>query len=166
MARFSVRFLGCKVSHTDARAVRERLLHDGHTEVEGGGDVAVVNTCCVTNEALAKSRQAAARAARTHRRVFVTGCGAHLSETAFAGLPDNVTVDARLADLREAPLPRADLALVNISTTALAGLAGPLEVARAITSGYLLSDDPALPGFARERRIEVEGWAADVHVRL
>jgi threonylcarbamoyladenosine tRNA methylthiotransferase MtaB len=92
VARFSVRFLGCKVSHTDARAVRERLLHDGHTEVDGGGDVAVVNTCCVTNEALAKSRQAAARAARTHGRVFITGCGAHLSETAFAGLPDNVTV--------------------------------------------------------------------------
>jgi threonylcarbamoyladenosine tRNA methylthiotransferase MtaB len=92
VARFSVRFLGCKVSHTDAQAVRERLLHDGHTEVEGGGDVAVVNTCCVTNEALAKSRQAAARAARMHRRVFVTGCGAHLAEAAFAGLPDNVVV--------------------------------------------------------------------------
>jgi len=92
VARFSVRFLGCKVSHTDARAVRERLLHDGHTEVESDGDVAVVNTCCVTNEALAKSRQAAARAARMHRRVFVTGCGAHLSETVFAGLPENVAV--------------------------------------------------------------------------
>ena len=30
------------------------------------GDVAVINTCCVTNEAVAKSRQAAAQAARTH----------------------------------------------------------------------------------------------------
>ena len=90
MASFSVGFLGCKVSHTDAQAVRERLLGDGH--VERGGDVAVVNTCCVTNEALAKSRQAVSRAARTHARVFVTGCGARLSETAFAGLPANVTV--------------------------------------------------------------------------
>ena len=90
MARFSVRFLGCKVSHTDAQALRERLLADGH--VEGGGDVALVNTCCVTNEALAKSRQAASRAARSHRRVYVTGCGARLSETAFAGLPQNVVV--------------------------------------------------------------------------
>src|SRR5687768_15927545 len=90
MARFSTRFLGCKVSHTDVQLLRERLLADGHTE--GGGEVAVVNTCCVTNEAVAKSRQAAARAARTHRRVYVTGCGARLSETAFAGLPENVTV--------------------------------------------------------------------------
>ena len=45
--------------------MRERLLADGHAEVDGGGDVAVVNTCCVTNEAVSKSRQAAARAART-----------------------------------------------------------------------------------------------------
>jgi threonylcarbamoyladenosine tRNA methylthiotransferase MtaB len=92
MARFMVGFLGCKVSHTDAQALRERLLRDGHEEVEGGGDVAVVNTCCVTNEGLAKSRQAAARAARTHGRVYVTGCGARLSDTAFAGLPENVRV--------------------------------------------------------------------------
>ena len=76
MASFSVRFLGCKVSQTDAQALRERLVRDGHSEVEGGGDVAVVNTCCVTNEGLAKSRQATARAARAHGRVYVTGCAA------------------------------------------------------------------------------------------
>ena len=62
MAQFSIRSLGCKVSQTDAQALRERLLRDGHAE--GGDDVAVVNTCCVTNEALAKSRQAVSRAAR------------------------------------------------------------------------------------------------------
>jgi threonylcarbamoyladenosine tRNA methylthiotransferase MtaB len=95
VATFDVRFLGCKVSHLDAQAVRERLLADGHEEHEAGADVAVVNTCCVTNEALAKSRQAAARAARTHRRVYVTGCGANLDGAAFAGLPGNVVVVAR-----------------------------------------------------------------------
>jgi threonylcarbamoyladenosine tRNA methylthiotransferase MtaB len=94
MASFSVRFLGCKVSQTDAQALRERLLRDGHREVDGSGDVAVVNTCCVTNEGLAKSRQAVSRAARSHARVYVTGCGARLSEQAFAGLPANVTVVA------------------------------------------------------------------------
>ena len=91
MASFSVRFLGCKVSYADAQAVRERLLGDGHHEAEGGGDVAVVNTCCVTHEAISKSRQAASRAARSHRRVYVTGCGANL-DGAFAGMPENVTV--------------------------------------------------------------------------
>ncbi|MFN2467519.1 MAG: MiaB/RimO family radical SAM methylthiotransferase [Gaiellaceae bacterium] len=92
MATFSVRFLGCKVSHTDAQAVRERLAGDGHVERRGAADVAVVNTCCVTHEAIRKSRQAAARAARTHARVYVTGCGANLGRDAFAGLAPNVLV--------------------------------------------------------------------------
>jgi threonylcarbamoyladenosine tRNA methylthiotransferase MtaB len=88
---FSVRFLGCKVSHVDAHEVRERLLADGHHEADGA-EIAIVNTCCVTNEAVAKSRKEAARAARSHRRVYVTGCGANLDVDAFAGLPSNVTI--------------------------------------------------------------------------
>ena len=96
MATFSIRFLGCKVSHTDAHEVRERLLADGHTE--GGTDVAVINTCCVTHEAVRKSRQAAARAARTHRSVYVTGCAANLAADAFGELPENVTVVARRSE--------------------------------------------------------------------
>ncbi len=84
---------GSKVSQVDAQSVRERLLADGHGE-ERGGDVAVLSTCCVTHEALRKSRHAASRAARTHRRVYVTGCGANLSADAFAGLPANVVVVA------------------------------------------------------------------------
>ena len=98
VATFTVRFLGCKVSHTDAQDVRERLLRDGHDEVDSGADVAVVNTCCVTNEAVSKSRKEAARAARTHSRVYVTGCGANLDGDAFAGLPPNVVVVARTSE--------------------------------------------------------------------
>jgi len=101
MATFTTRFLGCKVSFADEQAIRERLLADGHTEAgaaAGSADVAVINTCCVTNEAVAKSRQAAARAARTHERVYVTGCAANLSGEAFAGLPGNVHVIARRSE--------------------------------------------------------------------
>ena len=100
MATFSVRFLGCKVSHTDVQDVRERLLGDGHDERphELGADVAVVNSCCVTHEAVRKSRQAARRAARTHRRVYITGCAANLATDAFTGLPANVTVVARRSE--------------------------------------------------------------------
>jgi threonylcarbamoyladenosine tRNA methylthiotransferase MtaB len=97
MATFSVDFLGCKVSHADAQAVRERLLADGHEE-RAGADVAVLNTCCVTHEALRKSRHAASRAARTHRKVYVTGCAANLSATAFADLPRNVVVVAKRSE--------------------------------------------------------------------
>jgi len=103
MATFTTRFLGCKVSFADEQAIRERLLSDGHTAVAGAGEIAVINTCCVTGEAVAKSRQAAAQAARSHARVYVTGCAANLSECVFDGLPANVHVVARRSeDMAEA----------------------------------------------------------------
>jgi threonylcarbamoyladenosine tRNA methylthiotransferase MtaB len=98
VAGFSVRFLGCKVSYADAQLIRERLLADGHVERSGGAEIAVVNTCCVTHEAVRKSRHAAARAAREHQRVYVTGCGANLAADGFAGLPGNVVVVARRSE--------------------------------------------------------------------
>jgi len=91
MARFSVDFLGCKVSHTDAQEIRERLVADGHVDEPETAEVAVINSCCVTHEAVRKSRQAARRAARRAGRVYVTGCGARLAG-AFDDLPGNVTV--------------------------------------------------------------------------
>ena len=97
MATFSTRFLGCKVSFADAQAIRERLLADGHTEVAEGADFQVVNTCCVTHEAVSKSRQAAARAARSARSVYVTGCASSL-EGAFGGSAPNVVVTGRTGD--------------------------------------------------------------------
>ena len=123
MATFSVAFLGCKVSHVDAHAVRERLIGEGHTESDGRAEVAVLNTCCVTNEAVAKSRKAASRLARTHRRVYVTGCAANLPAGAFAGLPANVvvvakrsedTADAVAADLGALGCTQADARLDRV----------------------------------------------------
>ena len=40
MATFTVDFLGCKVSQTDAQEIRERLIADGH--LEAGTDAAEV----------------------------------------------------------------------------------------------------------------------------
>ena len=57
-------------------------------------DVAVISTCCVTHEAVSKSRKAVSRLARTHGRVYVTGCAANLPAEAFAGLASNVVVVA------------------------------------------------------------------------
>ena len=92
MATFTVGFLGCKVSQTDAREIRERLVADGHVKADAAADIAVVNTCCVTHEAVRKSRQAVRKAAREAKRVYVTGCAANLGGDAFAGLPENVTI--------------------------------------------------------------------------
>src|SRR5207248_7431034 len=58
-------------------------------------DSGFVDPCRVSHEAVRKSRHAVSGAARTHRRVYVTGCGANLAGDAFAGMPANVTVVSR-----------------------------------------------------------------------
>jgi threonylcarbamoyladenosine tRNA methylthiotransferase MtaB len=105
MASFSVQFLGCKVSHTDAHEIRERLIADGHAEAGDRSEVAVINTCCVTHEAVRKSRQAARRAARRAQRVYVTGCAARLPD-ALTGLPAKVEVVAAPAERTAAFIAR------------------------------------------------------------
>src|SRR5215210_2190180 len=78
-------------------ATRGALVRDGHREQAEGADVAVVNACCVTHEAVRKSRRTALRAARMHARVYVTGCGANLAG-AFDGMPANVRVVAERSE--------------------------------------------------------------------
>ena len=97
MTTFTTRFLGCKVSFADAQAMRERLLADGHTEVDDGGAIAIVNTCCVTHEAVSKSRQAVSRAARGATVVYATGCASNLAG-ALDGLASNVVVTGHVGD--------------------------------------------------------------------
>jgi threonylcarbamoyladenosine tRNA methylthiotransferase MtaB len=91
MTGFRTEFLGCKVSLADSQAIRERLIAGGHHESDAAA-VRVVTTCCVTAEAVAKSRKAVRRAAGSAERVFVTGCAANLRDAGFDGLADNVTV--------------------------------------------------------------------------
>ena len=112
MASLSVRFLGCKVSQTDAHAIRSRLLAEGHVDAEGSPDVGVVNTCCVTHEAVRKSRRAVRRAAQASGRVYVTGCGANLPGDAFAGLGENVRV-VRLPSERTPSFVAADVGAIG-----------------------------------------------------
>ena len=84
MARFSVRFLGCKVSQADAMLIRDALRDAGHTETTPDrAEVHVVNTCALTLEAERKSRQQVNRAARIATRTFVTGCAANLNREQF-----------------------------------------------------------------------------------
>ncbi|MGH3071301.1 MAG: 50S ribosomal protein L11 methyltransferase [Gaiellaceae bacterium] len=78
---------------------------------------------------------------------------------------NGVEVDVRRADLRDGALPETDLALANIAADAVLALGPELRAGRAITSGYLVSDEPTLPGYRRESRVENGGWAADLHSR-
>jgi len=81
-------------------------------------------------------------------------------------IENDVVVDVRLADLRADALPECGLAVANIASEAVAELGSRLRTRRAITSGYLVSDQPELAGYRLERRVEDGGWAADLHVRL
>nr|MBA2462293.1 50S ribosomal protein L11 methyltransferase [Actinomycetota bacterium] len=79
---------------------------------------------------------------------------------------NDVCVDVHLADLRVDSLPESGLAVANIAAEAVVALGPRLRAGRAITSGYLVSDEPELAGYRLERRIEAGGWAADLHVLL
>lgn len=90
---FSAEFLGCKVSHTDLVALRERLAAEGYADAgDATGQVHVVNGCCVTAEAVAKTRQAVRRALADADHVLVTGCAARLPGSGLAGIDPRVRV--------------------------------------------------------------------------
>src|SRR5947209_6352857 len=92
MASFAVKFLGCKVSQADAMIARRALLAAGHTETsEDGAELHVINTCCITSEAEAKSRQAVRRSLRTADRVLVAGCAVNLNGAQFREIDDRVS---------------------------------------------------------------------------
>ena len=92
MASFAVKFLGCKVSQADAMMARRALLAAGHNEVaEDEADLHVINTCCITSEAEAKSRQAVRRSLRTADQVLVAGCAVNLNGAQFAELDERVS---------------------------------------------------------------------------
>ena len=92
MTSFAVKFLGCKVSQADAMLARQALLEAGHMEVaEAEAELHVINTCCITREAEAKSRHAVRRSLRSAERVFVSGCAANLNADQFGSIDERVT---------------------------------------------------------------------------
>ncbi len=77
---------------------------------------------------------------------------------------NGVEIDARLVAPDDL-LPAAAAAVANISFAAVLGLPGRLDVDLLVTSGYLVPDEPRLAGYRHERRLTLDGWAADVHRR-
>jgi ribosomal protein L11 methyltransferase len=78
---------------------------------------------------------------------------------------NGVEVEARLADATADDLPAADTAVLNVALAIDLEIAPRLSAERAITSGYLVSETPDLPGYRRLERRESDGWAADLHIR-
>jgi threonylcarbamoyladenosine tRNA methylthiotransferase MtaB len=123
---FSVEFLGCKISQTDMQGVRERLLAGGLDEVREGGAVHVVNTCCVTHEAVSKSGKAVRAALRRGAgHVYVTGCATRLGTETFGSTDRRVTV------VRETAEEAAERIARELGATGCAGPAPRLDRTRA-----------------------------------
>jgi ribosomal protein L11 methyltransferase len=75
---------------------------------------------------------------------------------------NGVTVDVRSADAATDELPSTDVAVSNITLelveTVLARLRAPLV----ITSGYVSSEQPRTDRYRSVKRLERDGWAADL----
>jgi threonylcarbamoyladenosine tRNA methylthiotransferase MtaB len=96
--------LGCKVNQYETEFVREGLLSAGYGDAREGeaADVCVVNTCTVTHEGDAKSRQVVRRLAKDNpaARIVVMGCYATRAPEEVAALPGVAEV---VTDKRELP---------------------------------------------------------------
>jgi ribosomal protein L11 methyltransferase len=74
---------------------------------------------------------------------------------------NGVEVDARQANVLDEEGPAVEVAVANITRTSVEALAPRLRSRSLVTSGYLPTDEAALPGFRHLRRITHGGWAAD-----
>ncbi len=98
MIRFSLTTLGCKVNQYDGAALAQTLARAGLVRTAGDADanLVVINTCCVTATAMAKSRQAIRRAVRNATRaettpaVLVVGCYSDYDAKRLARLLDEL----------------------------------------------------------------------------
>lgn len=106
--RVAIKTLGCRQNQYEGDALEESLRRAGHMPVDPGeaADLFIVNTCTVTKEADADSRQMIRRAIRHNpsARVVVTGCYAQVAAKEIASIPGVDLVagnaeKARLIDL-------------------------------------------------------------------
>ncbi|MBN2180567.1 MAG: tRNA (N(6)-L-threonylcarbamoyladenosine(37)-C(2))-methylthiotransferase MtaB [Sedimentisphaerales bacterium] len=77
MKTFSINTLGCKVNQYESQQVRELLERLGLYRLESSEktDLAIVNTCCVTHTASAKSRQYIRKIHKLYPETVIVVCG-------------------------------------------------------------------------------------------
>jgi len=78
MRAFSIYTLGCKVNQYESQQIRQLLQELGlkHVDMADKPEFVIINTCCVTAGASAKSRQYIRRASRLNpfSKIIVCGC--------------------------------------------------------------------------------------------
>jgi ribosomal protein L11 methyltransferase len=75
---------------------------------------------------------------------------------------NGVDVDARVTDALAGELPHAGATVANLTLEDVRRLAPRIGSRHLVTSGYLATDALVLAGQASVRRVELDGWAADV----
>ena len=77
MKTFSIHTLGCKVNQYESQQIRELLEKFALRTAEPSEkpDLVVVNTCCVTHTASAKSRQQIRKIQKHHPEAIILVCG-------------------------------------------------------------------------------------------
>jgi threonylcarbamoyladenosine tRNA methylthiotransferase MtaB len=91
--------MGCRLNLAESNALLQQL--------GDAGDLVVINSCAVTNEAVRQTRQAIRQAhkRRPDARIIVTGCAAQINPDSFAAMQEVTSV------LGNAEKQRADLFL-------------------------------------------------------
>jgi threonylcarbamoyladenosine tRNA methylthiotransferase MtaB len=89
MTKPEVITMGCRLNLAESHALAEQLGDEGN--------LVIVNSCAVTNEAVRQTRQAIrqARRRRPDARIIVTGCAAQVEPDSFAAMPE---IDAVLGN--------------------------------------------------------------------
>ena len=137
--RVALTTLGCKVNQYDTATIEDRLRGAGHTIVSftEPADVYIVNSCTVTNQADAESRQLVRRAKRGNpgARVIMTGCYAQVNPKAVAKVPevDYVIGLNRLDDLLCAVSNEVALDRISVSNLRKQGETPQVDTLGALT---------------------------------
>ena len=79
---------------------------------------------------------------------------------------NGVAVDALRADARTEDLPPADIVVANVTRELVEQIAPRLECRVLVAAGYLAEGELRLPEFHAVKRLEDDGWAADLFERV
>ena len=109
--------VGCRLNQSEIETFGGQFRAQGHTLIgdPSQADLAIVNTCAVTNQAVVDSRKKIRQTARAGaREVIVTGCWATIDPQAAAALPNvshvvlNPTKHRLVVDLLQLPTETFD----------------------------------------------------------
>lgn len=137
--RVSVATFGCRLNAFESEIIRR------NAEAAGLEDVVIVNSCAVTNEAVAQARQSIRRLKRERpdARIVVTGCAAQIEPAMFARMAEVDRVIGNDDKMRgeawraaRAAFAAPDVAIVAEKKIAVADIMTVTEMAPHLVDGF------------------------------